>query len=180
MMMSALLAGGMPLLIDDKREPDASNPKGYYEFEPVKRLASGDTDWVRQASGMAVKVISSLLKSLPAKQKYRVIFMEREISEILASQRRMLSRAGKDLSQDDETERLLEQSYISHLEDIRLWLKGQDNFDVLFVSYNDVLMHPMDAFSKIIAFLDRPLTINAMLSVIDPNLYREKSNLSVD
>ena len=95
MMMSALKAGGLPLLIDGQRKPDPSNPRGYFEFEPVKKLPTGGADWLLSAHGKAVKVISALLGDLPEDFHYKVIFMERNIDEVLASQRQMLIRAGK-------------------------------------------------------------------------------------
>ena len=36
LMMQMLSAGGLPALTDDLREADESNPRGYFEFEPVK------------------------------------------------------------------------------------------------------------------------------------------------
>jgi len=93
MMMSALKEGGMLLLVDGIREPDGNNPKGYFEYEPVKKLPKGSFNWLSAAKGKAVKIISALLEFLPEDYQYRVIFMERDIDEILASQKRMLSRA---------------------------------------------------------------------------------------
>src|SRR5688572_23499153 len=91
MMMNMLEAGGVELLVDGLRRPDGNNPRGYFEFEPVKELDQyGDASWLLQAPGRAVKVISYLLPKLPQSFAYQVIFMNRDLSEILASQRRML------------------------------------------------------------------------------------------
>ena len=38
MIMQMLKAGGMELLTDEIRTPDEDNPRGYYEYEPVKKL----------------------------------------------------------------------------------------------------------------------------------------------
>ena len=102
MMMSALQAGGMPLVVDEIRQADDNNPKGYYEFERVKKLPKGDTVWLAESPGKAVKIISALLEYLPKEYAYRIIFMERDLGEILASQQRMMVRSGKDSGFSDE------------------------------------------------------------------------------
>ena len=76
MMMKMLEAGGIELLIDRVRVADADNPKGYYEFERVKQIET-DQAWLPEAQGKAVKMISALLRHLPADCRYRIIFMER-------------------------------------------------------------------------------------------------------
>ena len=96
MMMKMLEAGGIPPVTDELRTADDDNPKGYYEFERVKQMDKGDTAWVADAQGKVVKVISALLKHLPSSHNYQVIFLRRHMSEILASQRKMLIRRGED------------------------------------------------------------------------------------
>ena len=173
MMMSALKAGGMPLLVDHIREADANNPKGYYEFERVKQLPKGDTAWLRSAQGKAVKIISALLEYLPQKYSYKVIFMERDLDEILASQSRMLERNGKaqdhSVSQDE-----IRQSYQDHLQKISAFLAEGDWFQTLYVSYNNILQQPELAFQEVENFLGRGLDLEKMIRVVDPKLYREK------
>jgi hypothetical protein len=95
MMMKMLQAGGIGIMTDNLRVADENNPKGYYEFERVKQLDKGDNAWVAEAQGKVIKVISYLLEFLPADFHYKVIFMRREMAEILASQRHMLERDGK-------------------------------------------------------------------------------------
>src|SRR5512139_2049136 len=93
MLMKMLEAGGVPLVTDGVRTPDEDNPKGYYEVERVKDLANEqDKTWLRQSKGKGLKVISYLLKSLPADVNYKVVFIRREIEEVLASQKKMLDR----------------------------------------------------------------------------------------
>ena len=94
LMMMILNAAGIPPLTDYERNADEDNPRGYYEFERVKKLKDGDFGWLENAQGKAVKVISALLTYLPEGYTYKVIFMRRELSEILASQRKMLINRG--------------------------------------------------------------------------------------
>lgn len=151
MMMSALKAGGMPLLTDEVREADPNNPKGYYEFERVKKLPKGDDVWLDSASGKAVKVISALLEYLPPDYHYQVIFMERNIHEILASQRRMLVRTGKE-QQHPVADEAIQQSYKNHLSEVKSWLADQDWIDTLYVSYNQILQRPLEEFFRVAGF----------------------------
>jgi hypothetical protein len=173
MMMSALKAGGLPLLIDGQRKPDPSNPRGYFEFEPVKKLPTGGADWLLSAHGKAVKVISALLGDLLEDFHYKVIFMERNIDEVLASQRQMLIRAGKNEA-DPISEEVLREEFLSHLEAVKDWLDAQGWIEVLYISYNDVLCRPDQVFQTVNAFLAGSLDVGAMAQVVDPTLYREQ------
>lgn len=173
MMMSALEAGGMTLLDDGIREADGNNPKGYYEFEPVKKLPKGNVGWLDAARGKAVKIISALIDYLPNGYQYRIIFMEREIEEVLASQKRMLSRNGvvekKPLSDED-----MQKSYQEHLKQVKSYLAETDWLDVLYVSYNQVLQDPEGEFTRVAEFLENTVNPSAMCRVVDPDLYRER------
>lgn len=174
MMMSAIKAGGMPLVVDEIRQADDNNPKGYYEFERVKKLPKGDTGWLETAQGKAVKIISALLEYLPEEYNYRVIFMERDLGEILASQQRMMIRNGKDHNFSDEDNQLY-QSFFDHLAVINRWLDGRKGIQTLYVSYNDILSDPIAQFQTVADFLDGKVDPAAMAKVVDPALYREKS-----
>ena len=101
MMMKMLEAGGIPLLTDSIRQADEDNPKGYYEFERAKKLPDGDTAWLKEARGKAVKIIAALLMELPQGYTYQVLFMHRNIQEVLASQSKMLARRGEEKTVDD-------------------------------------------------------------------------------
>lgn len=173
MMMSALKAGGMPLLTDDVREADPNNPKGYYEFERVKKLPKGDDAWLDSARGSAVKVISALLEYLPPDYPYQVIFMERNILEILASQRRMLVRTGKE-QQHPVADETIRQSYQNHLSEVKSWITDKDWIEPLYISYNLILQQPLEVFNRVASFLDNRVDPAAMAGVVDPSLYREK------
>lgn len=88
MMMSMLEAGGMDVLTDGIRGADEDNPRGYYEFERVKQIEH-DKGWLSDARGKAVKMVAALLKYLPPEYQYQVVFVRRNMDEVLASQRRI-------------------------------------------------------------------------------------------
>jgi hypothetical protein len=172
MMMKMLEAGGLPLLTDGQRTADEDNPKGYYEFERVKKLKDGDFDWLPSAQGKAVKVISALLESLPQGYSFQVIFMRRLIPEILASQRKMLVNRGEnpDKVSDDEMARLFEK----HLAHVDAWIASQPHLQRLDVDYNLVIRDPLPAIVQVNRFLSGRLDEAAMAGVIDPSLYRQR------
>jgi len=171
MMMRMLEAGGLEVLTDELREADADNPKGYYEFERVKQLEH-DKSWLGNAEGKVVKIISQLLYHLPGDATYKVVFMRRNMEELLASQRRMLARRGESDQLDD---RQMAQLFRKHLEQIQGWLDQQPGFDVVYVSYNEVLEDPQEQARKVNRFLGDTLDVDAMVRVVDPDLYRQRA-----
>ena len=171
MMMQMLAAGGVPVLADDVRQPDEDNPRGYYEFERVKEVAD-DSSWLEEAKGKAVKMVYRLLYDLPRDRSYRVIFMKRELNEVIASQEVMLERHGKANGRLEEAR--LAEIYRRQLEEVMTWLRDQPNFSVLYVDYGDVLRDPSYVVSELNGFLDGRLDTAAMLRVPDSTLYRQR------
>lgn len=172
MMMKMLEAGGIPPMTDEIRTADKDNPKGYYEFERVKRLDKGDTSWVKDAQGKVVKVISALLKHLPSEYEYRVIFMRRSMPEILASQRKMLVHRGENA--DDMDDKKMAALFDKHLQSVLEWMQTQPNVSALHVHYGDMLADPLPQIERIVQFLDRDLDVEKMMDVVDPDLYRNR------
>ncbi|RME48275.1 MAG: sulfotransferase family protein [Chloroflexi bacterium] len=172
MMMKMLEAGGLEVISDGIRTADDDNPKGYYEFERVKDLDKGDTAWVADARGKVVKVISALLQHLPPEYRYKVIFMDRKMEEVLASQRKMLQRRGEQSDVDDETMGRLLAKHVQH---VKAWLREQPNFECLEVSYNGVLEEPLPYVREVIRFLGEDLDEARMLEVVEPALYRNRA-----
>ncbi len=171
MMMKMLEAGGMPVLTDNIRTADQDNPKGYYEFERVKQIEH-DKAWLPEAQGKVVKMITGLLKHLPGDYVYRIIFMQRDIDEVLASQRQMLIRRGEvnDSISDDRMGEL----FSRHVEQVKAWLTVQPNIEVLYVHYGDVLAEPAAQAERINRFLGSTLDVSNMAAAVDPKLYRQR------
>lgn len=175
MMMRMLEKGGLPLLKDDIRSADDNNPNGYYEYQPVKDLANSiDKSWVAKSRGRGVKVISELIKELPQAYFYQIIFMHRRLAEIVASQDKMLSGIGESPESDHARVLVL---FEEHLRMTRNWLMHKSNFEVLEVSYSRVLRDPLEQSQAVASFLDRPLGIEAMASVVDPSLWRNREGI---
>lgn len=174
MMMTILEQGGLAVLTDQIRAADEDNPKGYFEFERVKELDKGDQDWLADAQGKVVKVISALLEHLPPGHNYRVIFMERQMDEVLASQRKMLARRGEPTDRVDDQE--MAKLFAKHLEKVRAWLASQPNFEVLYVDYNQMLANPLPYVRQVNQFLGNALDETAMRRAVDPALYRNRAS----
>ena len=171
MLMQMLDAAGYPCLTDGVRQADADNPRGYFEYDKVKRLRR-DCSWMPEAKGKAIKIIAQLIPFLPFQFSYRVIFIERDISEVLSSQRKMLQRQGKNggnLS-DAQLHRIFERQLL----EVKQML-GQRNVAMLDVAYSDTLQRPMEIAEKIREFLREDLDVCAMAAAMAPNLHRQRS-----
>jgi len=158
----------MPVLADQRRPPDEHNPRGYFEYEPVKRLAA-DASWIEDAVGRAVKVVYLLLRHLPPEFRYRVLFLERDLAEVFDSQQDML-RAANDPAADQDRDRMLS-ALAASLDQIRHWLARQSNMKTLIVPYAGVLEDPGRWSIEISEFLDG-LAEQAMTAAVDPSLAR--------
>ena len=171
MLMQMLDAGGLALLTDAKRTADEDNPQGYFELEQVRHLPCDDGRWLRDARGKAVKVVSTLLRYLPDRNNYKVILMRRDLSEVLASQARMLTRRGQVHDTDQvRMRRLFEDD---------LWraiylIKHASHFDYLEVDYTQVIEDPKAQAVRIADFVAARLNIDNMAGVVDSALYRNR------
>lgn len=171
MMMRMLENGGLPVITDRIRQADDDNPLGYYEFEPVKQLVK-DASWLADAYGRAIKVIYILLYNLPGDHRYKVIFMKRDLGEVIASQKVMLRHRQQGDSLDDEE---LMQSFKQQLHTLYNWISSRENLTALYVDYGEILSDPKGGVSEIARFLAVPLDTEAMMKTIDPALYRNRS-----
>jgi hypothetical protein len=169
LMMQMLAQGGVEVVTDYIRTADTDNPRGYFEFEKVKKIKE-DASWLPSARGKAVKMVSQLLFDLPPTERYRVIFMQRDFSEMLASQEKMLERLNREAAPREDIER----AFVKHLDKLRAWLKDQPNFDVLDVKYKELVAHPEEECRRIREFLGGVPDVPAMASAIDPALYRNR------
>jgi len=173
MIMKMLEAGGIPVIIDGIRTADEDNPKGYYEDERVKNLAQEkDKRWLKASKGRAIKIISYLLKELPVTYNYDILFIRRELSEVLASQSKMLARRGEPSGTSDE--RMVE-LYESDLWKANYLMKRATHFRILEIHYRLVLENPRKEAERIDAFLGGTLDAEKMAGVVDPALYRNRS-----
>jgi hypothetical protein len=169
-MMQMLASGGVEVVADHERAADTDNPRGYYEFEPVKRVKQ-DASWLPRARAKAVKMVSQLLYDLPASEAYRILFMERDLEEVLASQEKMLQRLGRPAAPREAMKRACE----LHLQRLDAWLQAQRHIAVLHVNYNELLARPEAEAGRVSAFLGGKADVARMVAAVDPSLYRNRS-----
>src|SRR5579872_4129879 len=172
LMMQMLAAGGVPVLSDGERKADDDNPRGYFEWEPIKQLPK-QPSLIDQAEGRAVKCISQLLMALPSNRSYRIIFMRRPLREVLASQAEMLRRRGTTGPAMDNSALL--KAFEAHLKQVELWLKEKSEASVLQLNYHDVLREPLLTSQRIEEFFAMPLDTKAMADEVVPTLYRQRA-----
>ncbi|MGO9109040.1 MAG: sulfotransferase domain-containing protein [Thermoguttaceae bacterium] len=170
LLMQMLAAGGLPLLTDGVRKADEDNRRGFYELEAVKKTKS-DASWLAGAMGKVVKVVYRLLYELPPDYQYRVVFLQRRMEEVLASQKVMLQRHGKETDADDEA---MMRIFRKELAKVQEWLRAQPNFRVLNVDYNQLVVDPRVDAEEINEFLGGGLNLEAMAAAVDPTQYRNR------
>jgi hypothetical protein len=185
LMMQMLAAGGAPILSDGQRKPDTDNPRGYLEWERIKKLPK-DPTCIDETEGKVVKVISYLLPALPPNHQYRVIFMQRPLAEVLKSQEEMLKRRGT-FDSPDSSSTSVKDAFEEHLIEVERWLRSQPNLTVLHVHYHSLLQDPEATARAVADFLNLPLNIDLnidskidlniekMTAEVDPNLYRNRA-----
>ncbi|HVP13199.1 MAG TPA: sulfotransferase domain-containing protein [Phycisphaerae bacterium] len=173
MLMSMLEAGGISLLVDGVRTADEDNPKGYFEFERVKKTKQ-DKGWLDDAKGKAVKMISQLLYDLPPDYRYKIVFVRRNIDEVLASQKQMLIRRGT-YKEDDVADEKMRTMLLAHVDQVLKWIGKQKSIECLCVDYNRMLQGgAQEQIGQINAFLGGDLNTAAMSAVVDKTLYRQR------
>ena len=172
LMMQMLVAGGMSPLADGERQADADNPRGYLEWERIKQLP-GDPGCIAEAEGKVVKVISRLLLSLPTGHEYRIVFMQRPLPEVLASQDQMLRHRGT--YKEGANSAIMSAAFEKHLREVYAWLDSKAHVKALRVPYHEVLSNPKDVGEKLGRFLEIELQVVAMAQQVDASLYRNRA-----
>ncbi len=175
MMMNMLHGGGLSVMSDGEREADIDNPKGYFEYERVKDLETEtDKSYVREGRGKVLKVISFLIKDLPDDNDYDIIFMRRDLGEVLKSQAKMIDRLGtSDTDADDEA---MKEAYRNDIVRTRLLCKKRPNMRLLEVHYKSTIEDADATAEKVNAFLGGRLDLASMKAAVDGSLYRNRAS----
>lgn len=172
MMMQMLNRGGLPILTDAARPPDPNNPRGYMEYAPVKRLRH-EAGWLADAEGKALKVIAQQLPHLDDGHTYRVLFMERDIDEVLRSQTTMLEQLGRPTGNPA----VLRRAFEAQVAEAKAWLAGAAHTTALFIPHRDTIQDALAQAHRVQTFLEEDgivLDAEAMAAAVDPDLYRQR------
>lgn len=173
LMMQMLGRAGVPIMTDGKRLSDEDNPEGYFEWEEIKKIRRRP-EILRKAKGKAIKVITALLPALPRKHRYKVIFMDRPISEVVASQAKMIARRGT--KAPEENPERMAQMLAGHRGAVLQHLQRARNIRFLKINYGELVEAP-EKFVKSIVDLAGAKNIprpEAMASAVRPELHRNR------
>jgi len=174
MMMNMLTAADLEIVSDRLRTAEEDNPKGYFEDERVKDLEKNENrSWLRDCRGKVIKIISFLLKDLPAENRYKVIFMRRDLNEVMASQNKMLRRRGEPV--DESSDQKMIDLYKSHLQKVDFSLKSRPDIEYVDIEYREAVANPREQAERVTRFLELDLDVDRMVLAVDPALYRNRS-----
>jgi len=173
MLMQMLAAGGFPVLSDGVREADEDNPRGYLEFEPVKKLLT-DSKWLFEARGKAVKIVAPLLTALPPDLACRVILCERDLDEVLDSQERMLQRRSQPPATTPARRQMLKDEYARTISRVKAMLARRPRTQLLIIEHGATISDSRATAEMVNNFLGGGLDVTKMTDVIDPVLYRNR------
>ena len=173
LLMQMLARAGVPLQHDGVRSADLSNPRGYFEWERIKQLPKNPA-LIAECEGKAVKVISSLLLSLPANYAYRILFVERRLEHVQASQAKMIEGLGTRGSGLPAAQlvRVLEM----HRNYLYAWLTTREDLPVMKIDYDALITQPEAEALRVSRFLELPDEVAPMMaSVVEPQLRHHTS-----
>ena len=169
MLMQIIKSGGLPIGFDKKRPADDSNPKGYYELEGgkiINKLMDGSFS-LYDYKGKFIKITTFGIKYLPP-GKYKIIYSERNIEEILDSMEKMMGKK-------DENREITKEAFIKLNSMIKKQLIEREDVEVLFVNYNQIITNPKENIRKIVKFLDlEDEILEKMIDAVDQKLYRQR------
>jgi predicted AlkP superfamily phosphohydrolase/phosphomutase/tetratricopeptide (TPR) repeat protein len=171
LMMQLLVAAGRVALTDAKRIADEDNPLGYFEFEKTLKLGK-DVSWIPEARGKVVKIVAQLLPFLPRNEHYELVLMDRNLNEVIASQKAMLARQGRRGAQLEE-QKLLD-TYRVQLQRVRRQIGRRREMRTFTVNYGDLVTDPAAGCELLEQFLGQPFDRIAAAGAVRPELRRQK------
>ena len=169
MLMQILSAGDIEISFDHSRKPDDNNPRGYFELnggKVINSIIKGDFEFDKYKAKF-IKITAYGLKFLPL-GKYKIIYCERNIEEVLDSMEKMTGM--KDRNREDT-----KKSFIALNTMIKKEINNRKDTEILYIDYNDILVDPEKNIKKILNFLNLSyLNLDKMITVVDKNLYRQR------
>lgn len=168
LLMQMLAAAGLTVAQDETRPADPDNPRGYFELAAVRGIRR-DAGFLDACVGRVVKIVAPLVLELPTRHRYRVLFIERDLAEVLASQRTMLLRAGRAAPNGAE-EASLARAYQGLLARCRAELQGAEETPTLSIGHHELLAKPGEAVERIVRFLVASGAVSEAGSVYAPDL----------
>ena len=189
MMMQMLEAGGLSILADQVRSANEDNPHGFYECRQVRRLHK-DASFLDAAAGRVVKVVSPLVRALPAAHDYRIVFMDRAIDEVLLSQERMLDRAAASGAASSPAQppspAEMRAAFSQIVDRVEAFVSASSNIHSIKLSHREAIKDPMRVAIAVSRFLvdlgldpEDEAQLRRMASIVTRELYRSRGSASL-
>jgi hypothetical protein len=166
LMMQLFNAANASIATDSIRVEDENNPKGYYELEAVKGIVKNNS-FLKELNGKTIKIVAPLVTFIDLSLQYRVVFMLRDLDEVVQSQEKMV---GKD--QQDQKEKF-KSMYALHIEKSRQFLLTH-SIPFIEIQYKELLQNPETCLQGLIDFCGWETPMVELKSVIDDSLYRNR------
>jgi len=170
LMMQILEKAGLEIMSDGIRQKDESNPEGYYELEAVKGIVK-DNFFLKMAEGKVIKIVAPLPMFMDKTLSYKAVFMRRNLDEVLRSQEVMLN---KDQTAEREKFRKI---FEGHIEKTLQYFET-NKIPYLEIQHRNLIQEPENEIEKLAKFLDLSVSLESLVGVVNPNLYRNKHNVS--
>ena len=168
LMMQLFKAANAEIATDAIRKEDQNNPKGYFELDAVKGIVKNN-QFLKDLDGKTIKIVAPLITFIDLSLEYRVVFMIRDLDEVLQSQGKML---GKDQQEQQEKFRAI---YTLHVEKSRQFLRS-NNISFIEIQHRELLEDPENCLHSLIDFCKWETSIDELKYVIDQSLYRNRKN----
>ncbi len=170
MLMQILEGAKVTLVFNKDRKADIHNPKGYYELARGKIISvlEKNPGYVDRFKGKGfVKITAFGLRFLPKGRKYKIIFIERDMGEILNSMEKM--KDGDNLKREE-----IKGPLVKLINYTRSMLDKRDDIEVLYVSYNKIVKNPREEIKKIGEFIGKEFDLDGAVARVDKKLYRNR------
>ena len=117
------------------------------EFDKIEQITN-NTLWFEEGEEWVVSLVSVLIKKLPLENNYNVIFVERDVDSIIASNENIFSNIITDnvnVIQDDLKRAFIE----THANRVKKWLLQNPNFNPIFIDYDKLIEKPIETMNQI-------------------------------
>lgn len=170
LVMQMIEKAGIPLFYDEAKGKDEFNTNGYFQSSLVKTM-SFDRTWMSQAIGKAIRIPCDLIEYLPDKFNYKIIYVNRDFSEVLKS---AVKTEGKwNDAYLNSFPVLLADTFSKYHDILQASLQSRIDMDLLELNYNSILQNPSENAAKLVEFLKTGHT-DKITNVINSNLYQTK------
>jgi hypothetical protein len=153
MMMRILRFAGFDILVSDRHLNPVNpvDPHGVLELDNIKEIQDHPPSWT---ANKAIKIVTPYIALLPLDRPVKVIFMQRDITEIVASL--MVQRT---LWEDDPW---------TSIQRARRYLEGM-NIPTHYVRYAEIMKYPKSTIRGIMEFLEVEFDISEAAKGVDEN-----------